>query len=71
MSENTGALFERERVILDEPGTKSRGGYPNGVPQTIQDSIMSILSDGISLMAVDSENNDYICGILINQLIKR
>ena len=59
-----------EYFLQDEPGSKSRGGYPRGIPLKVKDDIIKHLNEELSLVAVDS-TNDQICGFAINYCIPR
>ena len=59
-----------EYFLKDEPGSKSRGGYPRGIPLKVKDDIIKYLNEDLSLVAVDS-TNDQICGFAINYCIPR
>ena len=59
-----------EYFLKDEPGSKSRGGYPRGIPLKVKDDIIKYLNEELSLVAVDS-TNDQICGFAINYCIPR
>ena len=59
-----------EYFLKDEPGSKSRGGYPRGIPLKVKEDIIKHLNENLSLVAVDS-TNDQICGFAINYCIPR
>ena len=46
-----------EYFLKDEPGSKSRGGYPLGIPLKVKDDIIKYLNEDLSLVAVDSTND--------------
>ena len=55
----------------DEPSISSLGGYPDGIPETLKQRYFNIFKEGVSVIAVDTNKNDLICGVMLSSLINR
>ena len=62
-------VFE-EYFIKHEPGLTSLGGFPDGLPQKIQERYRSFLEEGVSVIAID-KTNDLICGAILSVMLTR
>ncbi len=54
-----------------EPATKSKGGHKGVKDPEIRKHIMEVLSDGVSIMAVDRTNGHKLVGIRTSYTIDR
>ena len=56
---------------IEEPGIKSRGGYPNGLPSSLQKRYTEFLVDNVSVIAQDESKNNKIVGVMVSTLVTR
>ena len=56
--------------IKHEPGLKSLGGYPDGLPAKILERYRNFLEEGVSVIAID-KTNDFICGAMLSMMFTR
>lgn len=59
------------KYIPEEPGIKSRGGYPNGLPAHLSQRYGKFLEDNVSIIVRDESNNNMICGIIVSTVVTR
>ena len=58
-------------MFLEEPGCKSRGGYPNGLPDSLYPRYERFLEDNVSVIAEDPSNDNLICGVMVSTIVKK
>ena len=64
-------LYSNKILILEAPGIKHRGGYPNGFPNILYKRCETVLNDNVSIIVQDEDKNNMICGIIISSVLSR
>ena len=59
-----------EYFINNEPGYKSLGGCPDGLPKCLEERYTNFLRDGVSVIAYD-DKEQVIAGVMISILMTR
>lgn len=68
VSNREGEVMAMIMLVLEETAMKARGGHPGGLPECMRKKYIGMLQDNVSIIAMDTSKNNYICGIMLSSL---